>query len=111
MTTTKEFEDASTQSDPEGMIRNYSELLDLIKSGKKEFEECHKSWSAIIVEKDKHISELTARCSELTELNETLKEQVKFYADAIRILEKQMKKRAELVFEEGEPDLSGLEEF
>ena len=96
MTSIEEFEDAIKQSDPESMIQLYSELLSLVKSGKKEFDECHASWSNIIIEKDKHISELTTKCSELTDLNETLKKQVVFYADAIRILEKQLKEYKDL---------------
>ena len=90
-TSIEEFEDAITQNNPENIIKLYSELLSLVKSSKKEFDECHASWSNIIVEKDKHISELTTKCSELTDLTETLKEQVAFYANAIRILEKQLK--------------------
>jgi len=95
-TSIEEFEDAIIQNNPENIIQLYSELLSLVKSGKKEFDECHTSWSNIIVEKDKHISELTTKCSELTDLNETLKEQVTFYADAIRILEKQLKEYKDL---------------
>ena len=95
-TSIEEFEDAIKQSDPENIIQLYSELLSLVKSGKKEFDECHASWSNIIIEKDKHISELTAKCSELTDLNETLKEQVAFYANAIRILETQLKEYNDL---------------
>jgi len=96
MTSIEEFEDAIIQNNPENIIQLYSELLSLVKSGKKEFDECHASWSNIIVEKDKHISELTTKCSELTDLNETLKEQIAFYANAIRILEKQLKEHKDL---------------